>query len=134
MLPYRLEMGTKLGTKRGKDLYTFWGASLTEALNAALKKQGDDVLVNLASNEYFGAVRPKALKGQIITPVFKDTKKGKVKIISFFAKRARGMMADFIIRNGLSKVEDLKAFNVADYAFEAALSSEDTFVFTRGER
>ena len=134
ILPYRLEMGTRLVTKRGKDLYEFWGVSLTEALNKALKKQGDDILVNLASNEYFGAVQPKALNGRVITPVFKDTKNGKVKIISFFAKRARGMMADFIIRNELAKVDDLKAFNVADYAFDAALSSADTLVFIRGER
>lgn len=134
MLPYRLEMGTKLGTERGKDLYEFWGTQLTESLNKALKKQGDDVLINLASNEYFGAVKPAALKGRVVTPVFKDTKNGKLKIISFHAKRARGMMADFVIRNGLKKVEDLKAFDTADYGFDAGLSNEDTLVFTRAER
>ena len=134
MLPYRLEMGTKLETGRGKDLYEFWGTQLTESLNKALKKQGDDILINLASNEYFGAVKPEALKGRVVTPVFKDTKNGKLKIISFHAKRARGMMADFLIRNGLEKVEDLKAFDTADYGFDAGLSSGDTLVFTRAER
>ncbi len=134
ILPYRLEMGTKLATSRGKDLYAFWGDQLTEALNKALKKQGDDVLVNLASNEYFGAVRPSVLKGRIVTPVFKDMKNGRLKIISFFAKKARGMMADHIIRHGLSEIDDLKGFDGGDYGFDASLSDESTLVFTRGER
>ncbi len=134
ILPYRLEMGTKLKNDRGKDLYEFWGHSPTDALNKALKKQGDDVLVNLASNEYFGAVKPAALQGRVVTPVFKDYKNGKLKIISFFAKRARGMMADFMIRQQLKAVDDLKAFDVAGYGFDTSLSSEDTLVFTRAER
>lgn len=134
ILPYRLEMGTKLATERGRDLYQFWGDSLTDGLNKALKKQGDDVLVNLASNEYFGAVKPAGLKGRVVTPVFKDMKNGKLKIISFFAKKARGMMADYMIRNGLTDVEDLKGFAEADYGFDASLSDENTLVFTRAER
>lgn len=134
MLPYRLEMGTKLKTNRGKDLYEFWGTQLTESLNKALKRQGDDILINLASNEYYGAVKKDALKARVVTPVFKDVKNGKLRFISFYAKLARGLMADFIIRNGIEAIEDLKAFAVDDYAFDASLSDEDTMVFTRGER
>ncbi len=134
MLPYRLEMGTKLATKRGKDLYQFWGDSITKGINKALGKQGDRVLVNLASNEYFGAVDPKALKGEIVTPVFKDTKNGKLKIISFYAKKARGMMADFMVREQLSTVDDLKSFRTANYGFEPSLSSKTELVFTRPEQ
>ena len=133
MLPYRLEMGTKLKTKRGKDLYTFWGDTITDSLNRALGKQGDRVLINLASNEYFGAVNREAFKGQIVTPVFKDTKNGKVKIISFYAKKARGMMADFLIREKLTKIDDLKAFTTGGYGFEDSLSTESELVFSRGE-
>lgn len=134
ILPYRLEMGTKMATDRGKDLYEFWGTKITDALNKALKKQGDDVLVNLASNEYFGSVKTSHLKGRVVTPIFKDTKNGKLKIISFYAKRARGMMADFMIRNRISKPGDLRQFDTAGYGYDANLSSEDTLVFTRGEQ
>ena len=133
MLPYRLEMGTKLKTTRGKNLYEFWGTQLTDSLNKALKRQGDDILVNLASNEYYGAVKKEALKARVITPVFKDTKNGKLKIISFYAKLARGLMADFIIRNRIEGVEDLKGFAAAAYGFDASLSEGSTLVFTRGE-
>ena len=134
MLPYRLEMGTKLKTRRGKDLYEFWGMQLTESLNKALKRQGDDILVNLASNEYYGAVQKGALKAQVVTPVFKDVRNGKLRFISFYAKLARGLMADFIIRNAIEEVEDLKGFAVDGYAFDASLSDDDTLLFTRGER
>lgn len=134
MLPYRLEMGTKLETGRGKDLYEFWGDRITLALNKALKAQGDEILVNLASNEYFGAVQKDRLKARVITPVFKDTKNGTLKIISFYAKKARGMMADFMIRKQLSHPEDLKAFDVAGYGYDDALSTEESYVFTRGEQ
>ena len=134
MLPYRLEMGTKLKTERGKDLYEFWGSSLTDQVNRDLRKQGDDTVVNLASNEYFGAIRPQELKGRVVTPVFKDTKNGKLKIISFYAKKARGMMADYMIRNHVSSVDDLRGFDRAGYGFDSSLSSTDTLVFTRGEQ
>lgn len=134
MLPYRLEMGTPLKNPRGKDLYAFWAHRLTEALNKALKKQGDDVLVNLASKEHFQAVPLEGLKARVVTPVFKDIKNGRLMFITFYAKRARGMMADHIIREGLTDVEELKAFNGDEYAYDASLSDEDTLVFTRGER
>lgn len=134
ILPYRLEMGTNLKTARGKDLYEFWGDRLTEGLNKAIKKQGDAVVVNLASQEYFGAIQPREVKGRIITPVFKDMKNGKLKVISFYAKRARGMMADYIVRHRLCEVEELKGFDTAGYGFDAALSDENTLVFTRDER
>ena len=135
MLPYRLEMGTKFSTKRGKDLYDFWGSKIAEALNKALKKQGDDILVNLASNEYFKSVNKDHLRAQVISPVFKDTTKdGQLKIISFFAKKARGMMADFIVRKRATTIEDLYAFETAGYGYEAALSTEAKPVFIRGEQ
>lgn len=129
--PYRLEMGTRLETERGKNLYEFWGASITEQLNADLEGQDDPVLVNLASNEYFKSVDTDALAARVITPVFKDYKKGKYKIISFYAKRARGMMADFIVRNALTSPDDLREFNVAGYAYDEERSTEDAPVFLR---
>src|SRR5690606_25685957 len=92
MQPYRLEMGTKLANTRGKDLYAFWGERISEWLNQDLAEQGDDVLLNLASQEYFGAVKPKALNARVIDTVFKDRKNGEYKIISFYAKKARGLM------------------------------------------
>lgn len=133
MQPYRLEMGTKFENKRGKNLYEFWGDSLTEGLNAQLKKIKSDVLINLASNEYFKAVKPKNLNAQVITPVFKDYKGDKYKIVSFYAKKARGLMAAYIIKNGITDVEALKAFDVEGYKFNKAMSSEKEFVFTRDE-
>ena len=132
ILPYRLEMGTKLATHRGSNLYEFWGTRITESLNKAIRKQGDDILLNLASNEYFRAVKPQALKGRLVNAVFKDTKNGKLKVINFYAKHARGMMADFVIRHRLTRVDDLKGFNEADYGFDDTLSDESTLVFTRG--
>jgi len=131
MLPYRLEMGTGLASTRGKDLYAFWGDRLTEALNAALAEQGDDVLVNLASNEYFRAVNPKKLQGRIITPHFRDEKNGQFKIISFFAKKARGRMAAWLLQNRVATPDDIRAFDVDGYAFNASLSRGDDLVFTR---
>ena len=131
MQPYRLEMGTKVDNDRGKNLYEFWGNIITDKLNEALESQGDEVLVNLASNEYFKSVKKKALKARIITPAFKDWKNGQYKMISFYAKRARGMMSRYIIENRLTNPEDLKKFDVAGYAFDPELSGKDDWVFTR---
>ncbi|MDC9719420.1 MAG: peroxide stress protein YaaA, partial [Gammaproteobacteria bacterium] len=113
MQAYRLEMSTKLANPMGKDLYTFWGNILTNGLNDVLTQQNSPVLVNLASNEYFKAIQTHGLIGRLITPVFKDYKNGKYKIISFFAKKARGMMARYVIENQLTDVEALKNFDTA---------------------
>ena len=131
MQPYRLEMGTRLPNARGKDLYAFWGERLTLALNEALAAQGDEVLVNLASVEYFKAVRPRQLQARVVTPVFKDLKNGQYKVISFFAKRARGQMAAWIVRNRARRVEELEGFDLAGYRFDPARSKLDELVFTR---
>lgn len=134
MQPYRLEMGTKLENERGKDLYAFWGNIITDKLNAALAAQGDNVLINLASNEYFKAVQTKRLAGQIITPIFKDCKNGQYKIISFYAKKARGLMARYIIQHQLSEVSQLTAFDTAGYYFVESESSATELVFKREEQ
>lgn len=133
MLPYRLEMGTELVNSRGKQLYEFWGDRITLALNQALAEQGDEVLINLASNEYFRAVQTKKLKASIFTPQFKDEKNGQFKMISFFAKKARGRMAAWLLQNDVRKPEDLRDFAVDGYQFNNALSSGQTLVFTRRE-
>jgi hypothetical protein len=129
--PYRLEMGTKLATPGGKDLYAFWGETITQALNAELEATKSAALVNLASEEYFKSVKPKLLEVPVITPVFENWKNGKYKIISFYAKRARGMMARFAIENGMTDVEQLKNFDVGDYAFDAEGSTETSWLFRR---
>ena len=134
MQPYRLEMGTKLANPRGTNLYQFWGDIITDKLNVALAEQGDDVLVNLASNEYFKAVKPKKLAGKIITPVFKDAKNGTYKVISFYAKKARGMMARYLIENQIETVEGIQAFDVAGYYFMPAESTATELVFKREEQ
>jgi cytoplasmic iron level regulating protein YaaA (DUF328/UPF0246 family) len=131
MQAYRLEMGTKLDNVRGANLYQFWGDIITNELNQSLAEQGDDVLINLASTEYFKAVNKKSLKGTIITPQFKDWKNGQYKIISFFAKKARGLMARYIIQNQISNVEDMKGFDLAGYQFSNDLSKDNELVFTR---
>lgn len=131
MQPYRLEMGTKLANARGKDLYAFWGTHISEWLNKALKAQGDDVLLNLASNEYFGAVKKSALKARLINTEFKDLKNGQYKIISFYAKKARGLMARYVIKERLSDPAGLKDFNYQGYRFNAEQSSEDNLIFLR---
>ncbi len=133
MQPYRLEMGTKFPNKKGKNLYDFWGPSLTTSLNTDLKKSGSNYVVNLASNEYFSAVKKKELAGELITPVFKDEKNGTYKIISFFAKKARGMMADFIVRNDITDPKALQKFKTAGYRFSKKDSDETTLVFLRKE-
>lgn len=131
MQPYRLEMGTKLKTDAGKNLYDFWGSDITEGLNAQLKKIKSDTLINLASNEYFKSVKPKELKAEIITPVFKEFKNGEYKIIGIYAKKARGLLSRYIIENKLSDPEDLKSFSEEGYRFNKSLSKGNNWVFTR---
>ncbi|HUH25854.1 MAG TPA: peroxide stress protein YaaA, partial [Flavobacterium sp.] len=126
---YRLEMGIKLAVEDSHDLYGFWKENVTKLLNKELKK--NDFLINLASNEYFSVIDKKALKAQIITPEFKDYKDGKLKIISFFAKKARGLMVRYMADYAIENPEDLKAFNVEGYQFDASLSTETKWVFTR---
>ena len=128
---YRLEMGTSLKTKRGENLYDFWSGRITEELTSALTAQRGQHLVNLASNEYFKAVRLKRLHAEVFTPVFKDWKNGQYKLISFFAKKARGMMADYIIRNRLKHPDELRGFDSAGYGFNPDLSDDFTLTFTR---
>ena len=135
MQPYRLEMGTKLANDKGTNLYQFWGNVITDKLNEAISAQGDNVLINLASNEYFKAVKPKNLDAQVITPVFKDCKNGQYKVISFYAKKARGMMARYIIENKVTQLSDLKDFTVAGYYFSSdATAKELEPVFLREEQ
>ena len=127
--PYRLEMGTKLKIGSKENLYKFWGGNLTKALQAEM--QPDEVLINLASNEYFKALNTRVLKAPVVTPIFKDFSNGKLKVVAFFAKKARGMMVRYIIDNSVEKIEDLKVFNKAGYRFDANLSSNTRLVFTR---
>ncbi|RMQ44537.1 hypothetical protein ALQ04_01695 [Pseudomonas cichorii] len=131
MQPYRLEMGTRLANARGKDLYAFWGTRISEWLNQALADQGDDLLLNLASTEYFSAVKRSALKARIIDTEFKDLKNGQYKIISFYAKKARGMMSRFVITEQIDTPEALKQFDVQGYRYSAEQSSPDKLVFLR---
>ena len=131
MQPYRLEMGTKLPNPHGKDLYAFWGESVTHALNTVLATQKSKVLLNLASEEYFKVVKPKVLDAQIISPVFEDWKGGKYKIISFYAKRARGLMARYAALKGITNPEKLKNFDVEGYSLDASVSTETSWVFRR---
>ena len=133
MQPYRLEMGIRLENAKGKDLYQFWGEVITNKLNEALKAQGDDIVINLASDEYFRSVKPKLLKGKIIKPVFLDEKNGKFKVISFYAKKARGLMSRYIIENRLTDVEQLKNFDSEGYFFDEVGSGESELVFKRHE-
>lgn len=134
MQPYRLEMGTRLANGRGTNLYQFWGDIITDAVNQALAAQGDSTVVNLASNEYFKAVKPKKVDGTIITPTFKDCKNGTYKVISFYAKKARGMMARYIIENEVNTLEQLKQFDIAGYYFVEAESTATELVFKREEQ
>jgi len=134
MQPYRLEMGTRLQNDRGKDLYAFWDMTITDSLNKDLRAAKTEVLVNLASNEYFRSVRTKQLNAQVITPVFHDEKSGKFKVISFFAKKARGLMAAWIIQNNVTDAERLCEFNVAGYRYSAQDSNGDSMVFRRLEQ
>ena len=134
MMPYRLEMGIRLENPQGANLYAFWGELLTEKLNLLLNEQKSKVLVNLASDEYFKAVKPKLLDGEIIKPVFLDEKNGKYKVISFYAKKARGLMSRFIIKERLDKPKQLQDFNLEGYSFDESRSQGNELVFTRPER
>lgn len=134
MQPYRLEMGTKLANPQGKDLYAFWGDVITQQLQKAIDEQGDTVLVNLASDEYYGSVKPRKLHATIVKPVFLDEKNGKFKQISFYAKKARGMMVRFILDTQPTDIEQLKAFNYGGYWFDETASTESEFVFKREEQ
>lgn len=129
--PYRLEMGTDLRYYRSKNLYTFWNPILTKKINHAIKESGSDVLINLASNEYFKSIDKKKLKAEIVTPEFKDWKSGEYKMISFFAKKARGLMTRFVLENDITKPEDLMAFDYEGYIFNSKISKPQNPVFTR---
>lgn len=134
MQPYRLEMGTALKNARGRDLYAFWGGRVTDAIKKVLEKQKKPVLLNLASEEYFKVLQPKELDCPVIAPVFQDAKDGKYKIISFYAKRARGLMARYVVENRITDPADLKGFNLDGYKYYAAESKVDKPVFRRAER
>ncbi|OOV88860.1 peroxide stress protein YaaA [Oceanospirillum linum] len=129
--PYRLEMGTKFANNSGKNLYEFWGMQLTDALNNEFSEDPNPVLINLASNEYFKAVKAKQLNAETITPVFKDWKNGQYKMISFYAKKARGLMAAYVITKQLTEPEQIKAFNVDGYYFSEEQSKGNEWVFLR---
>ena len=129
--PYRLEMGTKLKTSKGRNLYDYWGTKLTTGLNKALKESKEGTLVNLASNEYFGAVQPKLLEGSLLNIGFKEKRNGQLKFVSFSAKKARGLMAKFIIKERLKNPDDLKNFDLENYKFNKKLSSELDWTFSR---
>jgi cytoplasmic iron level regulating protein YaaA (DUF328/UPF0246 family) len=129
--PYRLEMGTRLKTRRGSSLYDFWGDRLSKQLNADAAGQADPTLINLASQEYFGAVDAKALKLPVVTPHFRESRDGESRIISFFAKRARGGMARFAIDERIERAQDLKAFDRDGYRFDKAASTDTEWIFTR---
>ncbi|OUC34825.1 peroxide stress protein YaaA [Neisseria meningitidis] len=132
--PYRLEMGTAFANLRGKNLYEFWGDIITNLLNDTLAQAGSNTLVNLASQEYFKSVNTKTLRARLITPIFKDEKNGKYKIISFYAKRARGLMVRIRDRHHITDPEMLKNFNYEGYAFNDAASNESEWVFMRSEQ
>ena len=132
--PYRLEMGTAFANARGGDLYAFWGDRITDALNADLAGCRNKTLVNLASNEYWHAVNPDKLDARVVNTRFLDTKNGQVKFISFFAKKARGLMAAYIARNRVETIKGLKAFDSEGYRYDEERSSADELVFVRPER
>ena len=129
--PYRLEMGTQLATRRGKNLYAFWGKKIASALNEAAAATRSGFLVNLASNEYFSAANHAELEADVVSPVFKDLKNGKYKIISFYAKYARGLMARWVIEHRITDASDLKTFDIDGYRFQADQSSSGKLVFSR---
>ena len=133
MQAYRLEMGTKLVNERGANLYAFWGDKISALINADMLRDETRELVNLASNEYFKAVKPQLIDCPIITPVFKDFKNGKYKIISFYAKKARGMMVNYAVKNKITQAEELKNFCTAGYQYAEHLSDEKQWLFIRKE-
>ena len=126
-------MGTKLKNERGDNLYEFWGGAVTDTINARMTDSKDKVLVNLASNEYFKSVKKKALDAQIITPRFEDEKNGQYKVISFYAKKARGLMVKYAADNKLTSAEQLKQFDLAGYYYVDELSNDKTWIFRRNE-
>ena len=134
MQPYRLEMGTSFKNARGKDLYAFWGERVTDSLKSVLEKQKKPVLLNLASEEYFKVLQAKNLECPVISPVFQDGKDGKYKIISFYAKRARGLMARYVVENRITDPADLKGFNLDGYKYVASESKPEKPLFRRPER
>ena len=129
--PYRLEMGNKLENPHGKDLYTFWGHKITDQIRKELQEHQNQILVNLASNEYYKAIDQDQVKQQLVTPVFKEYKDGKYKTIAIYAKKARGMMTDYIIQNKIEDPEGIKDFDYEGYHFNADLSSDREWIFTR---
>jgi uncharacterized protein len=131
MQAYRLEMGTQFENKQGKDLYEFWGAKITDQINKDLKASKSKYLINLASNEYFKSLQADDIDAEIIVPVFKDYKNGQYKIISFFAKKARGLMSAYIIKNRIKNPEDIKKFNIDGYKFSKSESKDNNWVFLR---
>ena len=132
ILPYRLEMGTKLETKKFKHLYDFWGDKIHNKVSNDLAEQGDRIIVNLASNEYYKSVKAKNLNAEIITPQFKDFKNGQYKMISFFAKKARGLMTSYIMKNRIENPNELKLFDMDGYSYNDQLTEGNNWVFTRG--
>ena len=134
MMPYRLEMGTKLANPRGHNLYEFWGNIITDLINEDLAAVKSELLVNIASDEYYKSVKESKIKADIIKPVFLDQKNGKYKVISFYAKKARGLMARYIIENKIERAEDLKSFNTDGYYFDAESSLKGELVFKRDEQ
>ncbi|MBR73844.1 MAG: hypothetical protein CL872_02755 [Dehalococcoidaceae bacterium] len=133
MQPYRLEMGTQLKHKQCANLYEYWGKEILNVIEKDLNELKNNVVINLASMEYFKAIHPSEFSGRIVNPIFKDTKNGKKKIISFYAKKARGLMSQFIIKNKITSIADIREFNLAGYQFDAASSSENDLLFTRTE-
>ena len=133
MQAYRLEMGSRLSTDQGSNLYQFWDMRITKALNTELKQTDSRVLINLASIEYYKSIRAKSIKGQIVTPIFKDHHQDRYQVIGFFAKKARGLMARYIIDQQITQVEAIKQFNGEGYAYSPSLSNEREWVFTRNQ-
>ena len=131
MQAYRLEMGIRIDTDTGNNLYQFWDGRITKTLNQELKQSGSNTLINLASNEYFKSIKPKQLKADVITPVFKDYNKGSYQVIGFFAKKARGLMARYLIENEIDKPAELMDFSAEGYAFNKTISNSNKWVFTR---
>lgn len=134
MMPYRLEMGTKLKNPRGSNLYEFWGTIITDLINEDLAAAKSELLMNIASDEYYKSVKESKIQAEIIKPVFLDQKNGKYKVISFYAKKARGLMARYIIENKIERAEDLKGFNSDGYYFDADSSLKGELVFKRDEQ
>jgi len=130
--PYRLEMATKLATARGKDLVQFWGTKINDSINKLLKREKSGVLINLCSLEYFNSIKPASLDATVVTPVFKEYRDGSYRFITLYAKKARGMMCNYIIQNRLERLEDLKSFDSEGYQYNKKISSDREWVFTRG--